>query len=83
MTFGLQKTDPLDLHLESVVNGATVASTLVQRSQPAVPTFDDTDPNAYYDPANPGGSTKVAGTGTTIKVLSQDAKHGTMTVQVN
>jgi immune inhibitor A len=83
MTFGLQKTDPLSLHLESVVNGATVASTLVQRSQPAVSTFDDTNPNAYYDPANPQGSTKVAGTGTTIKVLSQDSKNGNMTVQVN
>ncbi|GAA1975945.1 immune inhibitor A [Nocardioides panacihumi] len=83
MTFGLQKTDPLSLHLESVVNGQTVASTLVQPSQPAVSVFDDTDPNRYYDASNPQGSTKVAGTGTKIKVLSQDTGSGTMTVQVN
>ncbi len=31
--------------------------------------FDDTNPNAYYDPANPMGSVRVAGTGTKIKVV--------------
>ena len=82
-TFGLEKTDPLSLHLESLVNGKTVMNTLVQPSQKAVSVFDDTDPNAYYDPKNPQGSTKVAGTGTKIKVLSQDSNSGVMTLQVN
>lgn len=82
-TFGLERTDPLSLHLESVANGATVASTLRVPSQPAVPVFDDSDVNRYYDPSNPLGSTKVAGTGTKITVVKQNKNQGTMTVQVN
>ena len=31
--------------------------------------FNDTNPNAYYDPANPLGSVKVAGLGVKIQVL--------------
>ena len=33
-------------------------------SQPAIPTFDDSNPNAYWDSTNPWNSTKVAGSGT-------------------
>lgn len=44
--------------------------------------FDDSDPNRYYDPANPMGSVKVAGAGVTIKVV-QSNKTGKMTVAVN
>ena len=56
-------------------------TTLDVPSQPAVPVFDDSDPNAYYDPANPLGSVKVAGTGTQIRVV-QSNRNGMMTVQV-
>jgi len=77
-TFGLEKTDPITLHRET----ATGMTTLTVPSQAAVPVFDDTDPMAYYDPANPGGSVIVAGTGTTIRVI-QSNKNGMMQVRVN
>jgi hypothetical protein len=44
--------------------------------------FDDSDPLAYYDPANPRASVMVAGTGTTIQVL-QSNKQGMMTIRVD
>lgn len=81
-TFGLQKADPLSLHRETA-KGAKGKSTLVTGGAPAVPVFDDTDPYAYYDKANPGGSVIVGGTGTTIAVQSVDARTGVMTVKVN
>ena len=37
-------------------------------SQPAIPTFDDRDPNRYWTADNPWASTKVAGSGTTMTV---------------
>ena len=76
-TFGLEATDPLGLHRET----AKGMTTLDVASQPAVPVFDDSDPNAYYDPANPQGSVKVAGTGTKI-VVKQSNKAGIMVVEV-
>lgn len=78
-TFGLQRTDAISLHRET----AAGMTTLSVGSQPAVPVFDDTDPYAYYDAANPQGSVIVGGTGTTIEVLKQNEKQGTMRVQVN
>ncbi len=78
-TFGLQATDPLSLHRETEAG----MTTLEQESQPAVPVFDDSDPYAYYDEANPQGSVIVGGTGTTIAVVKQHPNKGTMTVQVN
>jgi immune inhibitor A len=81
-TFGLQEADPLLLHRETA-KGAKGTSTLVTGGAPAVPVFDDTDPYAYYDKANPGGSVIVGGTGTTIAVQSVDPRTGVMTVKVN
>jgi M6 family metalloprotease-like protein len=77
-TFGLEATDPLGLHRET----ATGMTTLAVGSQPAVPVFDDTDPNRYYDAANPQGSVRVAGTGTSIEVVSSNSQ-GMMTVRVD
>jgi immune inhibitor A len=79
-TFGLQKTDKLSLHREIAAKDLT---TLTVGKQKAVATFDDTNPDAYYDQANPGHSVKVAGTGTTIRVISEDSRKGHMTIQVN
>jgi immune inhibitor A len=79
-TFGLQKTDKLSLHREV---SETELTTLFQGKQRPVRTFDDSDPERYYDQANPGHSVKVGGTGTTIKVLSEDTRRGNMTIQVN
>jgi immune inhibitor A len=79
-TFGLQRTDKLWLHRET---SETEMTTLAQRKQWPVWKFDDTDPMAYWDAANPRHSVKVGGTGTTIKVLSQDTRRGNMIIQVN
>ena len=76
-TFGLERTDPISLHRETP-SGMT---TLDVPSQPAVPVFDDSDPNAYYDAENPMGSVRVAGTGTQIRVV-QSNRNGMMTIQV-
>ncbi|UIJ36235.1 immune inhibitor A domain-containing protein [Allobranchiibius sp. GilTou73] len=62
-TFGLDRTDAFTLHKQGLA--AKVPS------RPAVSTFDDTNPNAYYYVANPAGSVKVAGSGTRIKVASK------------
>ena len=77
-TFGREATDPLSLHRET----AAGMTTLNVPSRAGVSVFDDTDPLAYYDAANPQGSVKVAGTGTTIKVV-QSNKNAMMTVQVD
>ena len=76
-TFGLEATDPISLHRESEAGMAT----LELASQKAVKVFDDSDPDAYYDPANPMGSVRVAGTGTKIRVIQQN-KNGKMTIEV-
>ncbi|GAA1863168.1 immune inhibitor A domain-containing protein [Myceligenerans crystallogenes] len=77
-TFGIKKTDPISLHQETTAG----AFTLKTRAPKQVRVFDDTDPNAYYDPANPGHSTIVGGTGTRIAVLDQDSANGHMTIYV-
>jgi len=77
-TFGTEGTDAISLHRET----ASGLTTVPVPSQPAVPVFDDTDPLAYYDPANPTHSVKVAGTGTTIRVV-QSNSQGMMTVKVD
>jgi M6 family metalloprotease-like protein len=76
-TFGKQATDALSLHRE-LASGMT---TLAAPSQPGVAVFDDTNPNAYYDPASPQGSVIVAGTGARIEVI-QSNSAGLMTLQV-
>ena len=82
-TFGLEKTDPLSLHREVPSAGGAKMTTLKTGAQPAVPVFDDSDPNRYYDPANPQGSVKVGGTGTKIQVVNSNDGKGEMTVKVN
>lgn len=58
-TFGLQATDPLALHHNSVLSPIP--------SLPAVPVFDDR--TTYYDPANPQGSVMNPNTNTQVRVL--------------
>lgn len=77
-TFGVERTDPISLHRETT-EGMT---TLDVPAQAPVKVFDDSDPDRYYDAANPMGSVKVAGVGVTIKVV-QSNKTGKMTVRVN
>jgi M6 family metalloprotease-like protein len=80
-TFGVEATDPISLHREIAGANGPVVTTLDVPSQAAVPVFDDTNPLAYYDAANPQGSVKVAGTGTQIRV-AQSNNQSMMTVQV-
>lgn len=61
-TFGQEATDAVTFHRNGVPT--TVPS------QPAIPTFDDSDVNRYWSAANPGASTKVAGSGTTMTVTN-------------
>jgi immune inhibitor A len=77
-TFGLERTDPISLHRDI----ATGTTTLDVPSRAAVPVFDDTNPLAYYDAANPQNSVKVAGSGTTIRVVNSN-KNGMMQLEVN
>ena len=74
-TFGLTRTSPISLHRAGGLTTSLPA-------QAAVRKFDDSNVNRYYDPANPQGSVKVAGSGTVIKVVRQ-ADNGTMTIQVS
>ena len=73
-TFGLEATDPVTFHRNGV---ATVVA-----SQPAIPTFDDRNPNLYWSALNPMASTKVAGSGTKITVMSTSTSGDTMLVNV-
>ncbi|HEY1178035.1 MAG TPA: immune inhibitor A domain-containing protein [Phytomonospora sp.] len=60
-TFGNAKTDKIVFYN----NGAKV----VFPSQKGVPVFNDTNPDAYWDPASPQHSVKVAGEGVKIRIL--------------
>jgi hypothetical protein len=73
------------LHLQREVSdgqGGTQLVTLDVAKRGAKYRFDDTDPNAYYDPENPQGSVKVAGSGTSIEVKSYNPANQRMTVRV-
>jgi immune inhibitor A len=85
-TFGLQTTDAVTLHKDVVVGkGKTQHVESVGATAPAsagIPTFDDTDEDAYWTDENPSNSTLVAGQGVTVTVTSQNT-GGTMTIDVN
>lgn len=76
-TFGLERTDPLVLHRETAAGMTTVRVP----SRPGVPVFNDSNPNAYYDPAAPQSSVQVGGTGVRIEVVSSN-RNAMMTVRV-
>jgi immune inhibitor A len=73
-TFGQEATDAVTFHRNGVA--------AVVPSQPAIPTFDDTNPDRYWSVDNPWASTKVAGSGTKISVLSTSTDGNQMSVQV-
>ena len=85
-TFGLQATDAVALHKEIPVGkgkNQTVQSVAATApSNPGIPTFDDTDVDAYFSSTNPLGGVKVAGQGVTATVTSQTT-NGPLTVTVN
>jgi hypothetical protein len=57
VTSGQQATEPLSLHRRT----STGMTTLTASLQLGVAVSDDTNPNAYYDAANPCGSALVVG----------------------
>ena len=71
-TFGFERTDPLRLHVNSVLSPV--------RSSKAVSVFDDR--TLYYDPANPWGSVMNPNTGTQIRILNTSSLGNFMRVQV-
>jgi len=73
-TFGQEATDAVTFHRNGV---ATVVP-----SQPAIPTFNDTNPDLYWSALNPMASTKVAGTGTSISVVDTSKQGDQMIVNV-
>jgi immune inhibitor A len=83
-TFGLQATDRVCLHKEVATDnkGGYTTVAACQDSVPGVATFNDTNPNAYWDSTNPQNSTKVAGLGVKATVISEDASTGNITVSV-
>jgi immune inhibitor A len=84
-TFGLQATDAVVLHKEVVVGKGKAATIQTLEasapSNPGIPTFNDTDVDAYWSADNPLSSTLVAGHGVTVTVTSQTA-GGSMTITV-
>lgn len=73
-TFGQEATDAVTFHRNGV---ATVVA-----SQPAIPTFDDSDPSRYFSASNPMASTKVAGSGTRISAVDTSKQGDQMIVNV-
>jgi immune inhibitor A len=74
-TFGQEATDAVTFHLNGVET--------VVPSQPAIPTFDDSDPDRYWSALNPMASTKVAGSGTKIQVEDTGRNGDEMRVRVS
>lgn len=62
-TFGKQRTDSVTFHNNGVSKRVP--------SRKGISTFVDLDPNRYWTADNPWNSTKVAGSGTRIKVLNE------------
>jgi len=82
-TFGLQQTDPLSLSRQVAGRkpGSYTTQTVTAPARQMAATFDDSNPLAYYDTANPAGSVKVAGVGVVARVVGQTAD--TITVRVS
>ena len=73
-TFGQEATDAVTFHRNGVPQ--TVPSSA------GIPTFDDSDPNRYWDSTNPWSSVKVAGSGTSMRVAKTVDGGNELQVQV-
>ncbi len=74
-TFGLEWTNAITLHHNGVE--------LNVPSHAPAPVFNDSNPNKYWSADNPQGSVKVAGSGTVIRVVSQDNNGEVLHVEVS
>ena len=59
-TFGQEATDAVTFHKNGIATAVP--------SSPGIATFDDSDPNRYWDASNPWSSVKVAGEGVRMTV---------------
>lgn len=82
-TFGVERTDPLQLSNEVQVGNHWQVVVASVPAQPGVQVFDDSKPNAYWSAKNPQNSVKLAGIGVQVKVLSQTSGGKTMKVAVS
>ena len=73
--FGLQKADSFTLH------SATTGHASYIRGQAGNPLFNDSNPNRYFKTDQPTGGVKVAGSGTTIRVLEE--KGTSVKIRIN
>ncbi|HEU4811949.1 MAG TPA: immune inhibitor A domain-containing protein [Nocardioides sp.] len=82
-TFSLDATDAVCLHKQVAgkTSGSYTTLEACAPSSPGIATFDDSDPNAYWDSANPQNSTKVAGIGVTATITANNG--GFLTVAVS
>ncbi|HWJ65151.1 MAG TPA: immune inhibitor A domain-containing protein [Nocardioides sp.] len=80
-TFGLSPTDAVCLHKQVASRTGYTTQEACAPSVAGISTFDDSDPLAYWNAANPQNSVKVAGAGVTATVMAENA-DGTITVQV-
>ena len=83
-TFGTQPVPELCIHKEILVgNGKSqTVQTLAAcaAANPGIPTFDDSNPTAYYSNADTQNSVKVAGHGVTATVTGQSGDVLTVTI---
>lgn len=83
-TFGLTPVPETCLHKQVLTGkGKNQTVSTLAACAPAnagVATFDDSDPQRYYDPSNPQGSTLVAGAGVTATVTGQSGTFLTVDV---
>ena len=83
-TFGIQPVPEMCLHKEVLAgNGPTqTVQTLAAcaAANAGIPTFDDSDPAAYYSTVNPQNSVKVAGHGVTATVTAESGNVLTVNV---
>ena len=70
-TFGLEDAEMLCLQKEAIVKGKVTPLTACTKAvdRPAIPTFDDSNPTAYWSSLNSQGSVKVAGHGVKATVI--------------
>ncbi len=80
-TFGIAATDEVCLHKQVATAGGSDTLAACAPSVAGVPTFNDTNPEAYWNAANEQNSVKVAGVGVTATVTAENA-DGTIEVQV-
>jgi immune inhibitor A len=74
-TFGQERTDAVSFHKNGIATDVP--------SQPAIPVFDDSNPNRYWDASNPWNSVQVAGSGTVMKVVNTRDGGNELQVQVS